>query len=95
MYSLSYVDSSTSARGILAPTDKIEGLPSVWFHHILTDSWENAAGFRNDFGVKWSNGFTDTAFVINWHIGILYTIQLTADFIDTSSKQIFVPCAVL
>lgn len=94
LYSLPLVDSSTPDRGMPAPTDAFEAQAFDGFQHNLSGDWTHVAGSYNAFGVEWSNDFNDTAYVINWHTGILYTIQLTPDSVNTYAKRVSVSGAV-
>lgn len=95
IYSLPLVDDSTPARGMPAPTDAFEGQPFVGYRHDLSGDWEHVQGSYNAFGVEWSNDFNDTAYVINWDTGILYTIQLSPDSVDTTTRQVAISGAVV
>lgn len=95
LYSLPLVDSSTPDRGMPASTDTFEGQPFDGFRHDLSGDWIHIARSYNAFGIEWSNDFNDTAYIVNWHTGILFTIQLSPDSVDANAQRVLVSGAVV
>lgn len=88
LYSLPLVDEISPERGMPASTDAFDGEPFVGYRHVLSGDWDQTRNSYNAFGIEWSSVYNDTAFILNWDTGLLYTIQLTPTSVNSTAQQL-------